>query len=287
MTPGRSIFIHHGNSSGSLRMNALRRLGKAVHAPPLAQIRAAAGRIGRRVQANHRRADRGRHVSGPRIRRQQHGCLPQQCQHLRQRVAADLVSGRTGRRRNDTIAHVAFDASRTAAKHHAHIPAAARRDRRLARRIRAASYAIAWLEQGLISSVALESGMIRRAYATASAGNGMFHSSRRSPIPSASANPQKLSSTCSRRRARIRRLVNSHCRSRALARSNPHLTGARTRHAQQVGTKARMQVQNQIESPSGELSAAGARTRRRSAACRPSGIRSPAAATSASPRRGR
>ena len=45
--------------------------------------------------------------------------------------------------------------------------------------------------------------------------------------PSASAKPMKLSSTCSRWRAATRRLVNSHCSSRARALSKPSFTGAR------------------------------------------------------------
>ena len=50
-------------------------------------------------------------------------------------------------------------------------------------------------------------------------------------MPSAARKPKKLSSTCSRVRGAMRAFVNSHCSSRARARSKPSFTEADTLRA--------------------------------------------------------
>ena len=92
ITPGLSIFTFHGNF-GLAAHELARRLREAIHAPVPAEIGPAAGRIGGRVKPDDRRIDHGGHVRGSRIWSKQHRCRTQQGEHLRQRVAADLIDG--------------------------------------------------------------------------------------------------------------------------------------------------------------------------------------------------
>ena len=69
ITPGRSIFVVHGRLGRGLAEQAAGREIVLVDAPLPAQVRPAALRIGRGIQADHRCADGSRHVRGAGVRR--------------------------------------------------------------------------------------------------------------------------------------------------------------------------------------------------------------------------
>ena len=89
--------------------------------------------------------------------------------------------------------------------------------------------ALPWLEQGLTISVGSVRGIARCRIVERRRRQRDVPAHRALAMPSRSVNPKKLSSTCSRLRAAMRSFVNSHCSSRARARSKPSLMRAGTR----------------------------------------------------------
>ncbi len=211
---------------GRLAEEGARGLIVGIHAPAARQIGPAARGVGRGIQADDRRVHHGGHVRGTGVRRQQHGGARQQREQLRQRVLADLVDERHARVFRDGRGHLAFDGGGSAAEDHAHAVCA----------------------HGVLGhrGVALRQPVARAMARTGAdqqrrlcIGNQLFgvgeRRGRQRNVPARRLARRRrarrrIPRSC-RARARaiasaMRRLVNSHCSSRARGLSKPSLIGA-------------------------------------------------------------
>ncbi len=94
MTPGTSMRLPQRSSSGSFPRYLRAASGKRSTVSVQAVVGPAAPGPGGRVQANHRRAQRGSDVGRPRVGRYQHRGAVEQRHRLRQRVLAHQVDDR-------------------------------------------------------------------------------------------------------------------------------------------------------------------------------------------------